>query len=143
MAECQSYSSVGIVREIDAERRRVTARAVGTLDRDQVLKSIDELYQHESFGPGFDQLIDLGDCDLDLEGLTGSHMSNAILARAETQSDLLRGGRVACVARRDHVFGMLRMLGLESADMPLEFRVFRDLGDAEAWLDTPRAPGQG
>jgi len=62
--------------------------------------------------------------------------------------DLVRGGRVAMVATSGAVYGMFRMWQMQREDLDYAVQVFREMGEAEAWLwnvegEASGSPGSG
>lgn len=45
-----------------------------------------------------------------------------------------RGGRWAVVSASDATFGMMRILAVQTEDVPIEMEVFRDVESADSWL---------
>ena len=125
---------MGTTIKILPGERLVLATVFGRIGRDDLLRMIDEVYDHPDFGPGFDQLCDFGDAGVDLSGWSGRQLTEMIRSRGEGNAEILRGGRLALVSRRLHVYGLMRMLKMVASGWPLETRVFRRREDAEAWL---------
>lgn len=53
----------------------------------------------------------------------------------------LQWGACAIVASRDAVYGISRMFAVYTEQSFSSVRVFRELAEAEAWLDATRTPG--
>jgi len=53
------------------------------------------------------------------------------------RDSFLEGTKLASVAPRDVEFGLTRMYQLYRGGTPVEMRLFREMGEAEHWLDLP------
>ena len=130
---------IPIQYEIDVARRRLVACASADLTLDYILAVLTRIYADPKFGPGFDQLCDLGDADVNLEGHSGPRFTEAISAAGARDAGRIAGGRLALVTRKPHIYGLLRMLETISDEVPIEIGVFWHREAAEGWLSRPRA----
>ena len=117
---------------IDRSRQLLLARAESSLSRREFEDSLQEAVAHPDFSPGFRQLCDFRELH---EFGGGYDEYHEVIENGRKFSDRLQGGRVALVAERDSVFGMLRMYQAIAQELPLEISVFRDMEEAERWLE--------
>ena len=80
----------------------------GALTYESFVEAFEALVAHESFHPGLNTLWDV------------------------------RGARVAVAVGSDAAFGVARIYEALAADLPMEFRVFRDIEEAERWAAGPQ-----
>ncbi len=59
----------------------------------------------------------------------------ALLSQDEADAAKLEGCRLAIVASEDLVYGMARMYEMQVGALPPSVGVFRDMAEAEAWLE--------
>ncbi|HKJ25804.1 MAG TPA: STAS/SEC14 domain-containing protein [Myxococcota bacterium] len=107
----------------------------GTLSDEDLLEYARHALESADVSAGHDELIDL-------RGLEdGGEISTRALRRIAdmfTRSDTAPDrSRVAMVATTDVHYGLSRMYQAFRSDSPLDLRVFRDMGEARAWLGLP------
>jgi hypothetical protein len=101
---------------------------VGAVTEEEVDDHNQRLGDDPQFQPDFRQLVDL-------------RAQTEILYDSEMVRDTSRkhvfspGTRRALVASTDAVFGMARMFALQSETAGQTIQVFRDMREAEGWLD--------
>ena len=117
---------------IDRSRRLLLAYADGELTVPEIQSVLQVALEHPGFEAGLRQLCDLRK----LRELRGSFKELLRLAEYGRKfAERLQGGRLALVAERDSVYGMLRMYQAVMDDAPLEIRVFREMHEATSWLE--------
>jgi len=124
--------------ELEARKRRIRVRWIGPITGDEMLKA-DAQFRGKpepGFEPDFDQLIDL-------RSATGGEVSTETLQILTSRPPAFaRSSRRALVVRSDLGYGLSRMWEQMRSDEAGEIRVFRDMDEAERWLDE-RVPDAG
>jgi hypothetical protein len=115
--------------EVDRLRRVVQVRVHGTLCDQDLLDGDEALRNHPEFQPDFDQLIDMR------EAVGAKVTTDGIRALAHKPPLFSPESRRAIVVLTDLGFGMARMFELLREGKSGEIRVFRDLAEANDWLD--------
>ena len=125
---------MSIEREIDHERRLVTARGRGTLTHEDVFGYQREVWSRADVA-GYDELFDMSEIDRIDTPSTGEVRDLATLAAS--MDPWASKSKLAIVARDDFVFAMGRMYetyrGLDPRSTK-EVRVFRTVSEAMAYL---------
>ena len=113
--------------EIDLERRRVVTTWEGDVTLAENRNFIEALGADPDFDPSLDQLSDA-------RSVTTAVPSDRLadLARSQVFGS---GSRRAIVVDSDLVFGVSRMYQAYTGQGGPEVRVFRDLEEANSWLD--------
>jgi len=118
----------------------VLTRAYGDVSFEEIQAHIERLIVHSGLPAPYLELYDT-------RTVTGYDLSTRDLrqlaARATELGARVRWGRVAIVAARDLIFGIGRMFEAFTEHSLIEFRVFRELEEAEEWLswvETQRPP---
>ena len=133
---------MGLRYTIDRTRRVVRTRGWGTVSIADINELMSFVLVDARFDPYFRSLVDFREVTL----LTGD--STGFAAAASMQL-YVPGTRRAFVASEDHVFGLMRMFATYSERFGQTVQVFRDLEEAERWLeagdavDTPRGASAG
>ena len=115
---------------IDVPNRLVVTQAWATVNDAELLAHAKQLGADPRFLPDFRQIADF------------SHVGEARVTR-EALRELGRinpwgaGAHRAVITPQDLLFGMARMYELMSDQRPEEFRIFRDIPTAVAWLGLP------
>jgi len=107
----------------------------GGLRFESFVAAFDALVSHESFRPGANTLWDFRAAPL---ASVPTETLRRIMRFAGDRQELRRGARIALVVASDADFGVARIYEALAADLPMEFRVFRDVGEAEAWTSGPK-----
>jgi len=119
----------------DPEANLLWVTFEGTLGDDDLLKYAHHALESGEVPAGHDELIDLRGVE------DGGGISTHVLRRIAdmfTRSDTMpERSRVAMVATTDVHYGLSRMYQAFRSDSPLDLRVFRDMGEARAWLGLP------
>jgi hypothetical protein len=104
-----------------------------------LMESIKQVTAHPDFQPDYDHLVDLRDVT-SFEPDSGDIRKRSQQDRENIRLDT---SRIAIVATSNVVFGMSRMYEtfMEGADVTV--RTFRDMAEAEAWLDLEAAATTG
>ncbi len=114
---------------VDTARRRVSGTLIGACTIADLRQLQDEVRADPSFDPSFEAVVD---CD----AMTAFEGSLAEMLRLGETDPFRHPGRCAYFARRDGIYGLLRMWETTNRDLSQrEVRAFRSREDAEAWLD--------
>lgn len=112
---------------IDAERRIIFSKAQGTLTADDLLEHHRRLTSDPGFDRTFNQLWDFSAVEVD-------DVPTETIRMLARQRSFDAGARRAMVGSTDVQYGLLRMFEIQKEGAAEEIRVFRDLGEARAWL---------
>jgi len=115
--------------EVDIPNRVVRARVEGTLTDADLIECDNALRNDPDFDPAYRLLLDLTSADWD------AVTANGVRALAARPPLFASSARRALVVHSDLGFGMSRMFELLRESRPDEFRVFRSIEEAAAWLD--------
>ena len=118
-----------VTYEIDATRRLVRASAKGIVTYAELAQHVAEEERDEALG-----LAEV----IDARGATTDLTSDQVRSLVTLTDALVRKGRfgaLAIVTDNDVAFGMARMYQILVGELPVEIGVYRELGDALAWLD--------
>ena len=118
--------------EIDRSRNLLRTRCVGETTLDEVLKHFTDLRGDPTLPPQINVLLDL----TALTSAPERDQLRAVVGEIKTLGSSLRWGVLAIVARTDLMFGMSRILGVFVEDAFTGTSVFRQVREAERWLDT-------
>ena len=117
--------------EIDTERKNIRVTATGEISPEQFV----DLHRHFADTPAvradFSILFDLRQAQVSPDGFT----TDGVRTVASLPAILDPASRRAVVVRTDFGFGTARMYGLRRGDRMTAFEVFRDLGEAERWIE--------
>jgi hypothetical protein len=117
-----------ILFRVDHPARTVVATATGAIGFDDVDRHLTE--EVGSGGLGYHELLDARQATANL---TADEIRR-LVKRARSLAAEQRLGPTALVVDNDVSYGMGRMYAILSEDFDPEFGVFRDLGQAAAWL---------
>ena len=107
----------------------------GALSYESFVEAFEALVAHESFHPGLNTLWDVRGAPLaDVPTETLRRIARFVIGRQDER----RGARVAVAVGSDAAFGVARIYEALAADLPMEFRVFRDIEEAERWAAGPQ-----
>ena len=118
---------------IDAARQVVWTVASGVVTYPEVVHHLVEEERDDALG-----LAEV----IDARAATTKLTSDEVRSLVALTDTLLRKGRfgaLALVTENDMAFGMARMYQILVESLPVEIGVFRELGDAVAWLGTVRS----
>lgn len=119
--------------EIDSERRVIVVTVRGDLRDEDLLEIHERLRTEPKLEPDFGLLVDL-------RGAVGRDITmGGVQNLLERPSLFSPTARRAIVVESDLGFGMSRMYELQRDDLAGTLRVFRDVDQANRWLDE----GQG
>jgi hypothetical protein len=127
---------VPVVYAIDPGSSSIRTTCTGEVGFDEVVAHFRELEGNPSLPARLDVLLDLSAC----RTLPESGQVRSIAGEVARLQSKLRWGACAIVAPRDAMFGMSRMFQVLVEACFSSSRVFRELGEAERWLASVRAP---
>lgn len=117
---------------IDVEARLVRSEAWGTFTADEILQAVDEAVQHPDYEVGFNGLSDHRNVTRVLSPLQ--------LFRLMHHLGSIRGrvakARWAMVPASAAGYGMARMTSVYAERIPMDFRPFWCIDEAETWART-------
>lgn len=117
--------------EIDRQRSLVCTRCIGATTLDEVLAHFKELRADPELPDRVNVLLDL----TAISSAPEREQLRAVVAEMKDVGQTLRWGVIAVVARTDLMYGMSRILGVFIEDSFSNTGVFRQMGEAERWLD--------
>lgn len=112
---------------IDPRQRLVVSVLSGALTDDEVREHNRTLRVDPEFDPEYRQLIDLS-------GLTEILVDATTINEAAQDQYFTPGTRRAFIATSEAAYGFARMFALKAEGSGQTVEVFRDRGEAEAWL---------
>ena len=112
---------------IDTERRTVFSTGAGALTDDELRGHQKQLLGDPAFDPSFNQLWDF-------RQVAQVDVSSQALRELAAARSFAPSAKRAAVAPREILYGMARMFELQHDGAPEEFRVFRNIREAEDWL---------
>jgi len=121
---------------LDRSRNRLVATYTGRVTDEELLSAWRRYYEGGDWAPGVPELNDLSAADVTAVS------SSAIQALAEYVTEFLQARnagpvKVAVYAPDALPFGLGRMYEALASASPESVGVFRDLSQAEAWLESP------
>ncbi len=120
-----------ITFEIDEARRIRRQIFKGVITEPVLFAAYNELVSQSDFDPSMADLADM----TQVERLDLSTKAVKQLVSMFEAPELQSNSKLAIVAASDHVFGMARMYEILSSNTSEHIRVFRDMAEAEAWLE--------
>jgi hypothetical protein len=114
---------------IDPARRRILSTLDEVVTDQELLTLQQSLLADADFDPTYSHLADC-------VRITRFEVSSQTIRLLALPNMHVQGVRVAIVAKSDFVFGMARMFQILREGIAEEVRVFRDLDQARAWLDS-------
>ena len=124
-----------VTYEIDVRHRVVRARAAGVVTYAELVQHLSEEECDDALGLA--EVMDARGATTDLT----SAQVRSLVTLTEALARKARFGALALVTDNDVAFGMARMYQILTDVLPVEIGVFRELGDALAWLDAV-SPGE-
>ncbi|HEY1252302.1 MAG TPA: hypothetical protein VGH97_14050 [Thermoanaerobaculia bacterium] len=123
---------------IDPERRRIVTRCTGETTLPEVLAHFDELERDARVPAGADVLLDF----TRITSIPNVGQIQSAAHRAGNAAKKVRFGALAVVAQNEELFGIARLFEMFTQRVFTRSRVFADVQEAEAWLESPDAgPG--
>ena len=117
--------------EIEPTMGAILTKVSGCVTAEEIIVYLAEVFSHPKRGRPYRELFDLREADLfgvDMDG------ARRIAAFVKDYRSELESGMVAVVAPRDFDFAMGRVIGAYLDELPFDFRVFRNMNDAKAWI---------
>ena len=121
-----------ITFEIDLARRIRRQVFRGVITEAILFSAYNDLISQPDFDPTMADLADMTQVERLEISTKAVRQLVSMFEAPELQSD----SKLAIVAASDHVFGMARMYETLSSHTSEHIRVFRDMAEAEAWLDS-------
>jgi hypothetical protein len=115
---------------VDTEEDVVYTTVTGLYTADDVLKAIDELFEHPDFRPGLNGITDLRGAET-FPPYTDVIRIAQYLVR---NRDRIGRSRTAVLVSSDVSFGTTRMFQTYSDDSSIETHIFHELDEARRWL---------
>ena len=119
---------------IDHELELVVTHVEGVVGDEDLLAYARSFPNDPDFVSGYAGLVDAS--GLERIAVTGDGV-RGLAHLTERMEKLLSGSKVAIVAVTDEAFGVARMYQGVRGAVPYEVRVFRELVEAQRWLDLP------
>jgi len=119
-----------VVYEIDRARAIIRTRCVGDVSFEEVIGHFHTLESDPACPSLLDVLLDLSD----MTSLPDPGDLREVSSHMEKVCKRVRFGACAIVAPRTVLFGLLRMFEVFAEERFRTTRVFREIGEAEAWL---------
>ena len=116
---------------IDRNAGLILTRASGTLTDAELLTFKRQLTSDPDFRPGMKELSDVRNVQ---RFEVTSHGITCLVGQDQADGPKILGHRLAIVATDDAIFGMARMYQALTEKTMQNVRVFRDVGQAKAWL---------
>ncbi len=116
---------------IDRSSGVVLSKATGAVHSDDILDMVSRTINDPDRGSPYRELFDLREVrefDVDLEGI--KKVVHYVIGKRR----MMKFARVAYVASSDLVYDIGRMFEVHANGVPIEFMVFRDIGQASEWL---------
>ena len=121
-----------VKESIDVARNLIYRELQGRVSPEEIIASIDSVVNDPDFDPGMNSLNDLRQVVHQADREFVMNIAHTIVGYSEK----LKSGKVALVVSSDVVFGMMRMLQSYVGDAPLDIMVFKDIEEAEYWLES-------
>ena len=118
-----------VTYRIDQARGRMETLAVGLITYEDILRHLEEEEGDEALA--MEELLDARAATTNLT----SDQVHALVRRTDSLVRKGRFGAVAIVTDNNVVFGMARMYQILCEELPVRIGVFRDLDEAEVWLN--------
>ena len=121
-----------ILHTINEEHGIVLSSLVGAIADADLLPSYKQLYENKRWKPGFHEIVDLRDAQMD--GVTGEglrRLSSLVEGYIAGKCD---GFKTAVIAPEDLPYGLARLYEAVSEESPENVMVFRDLNQALEWI---------
>lgn len=119
-----------IVTRIERDRKRVIAILTGDISLDEMINTINSSIADPDFEPGFDVFSD----HTGINAAIKTTQAEILASHLESLKKYYSGSRWAVVTKEAASYGMMRMLSVFLASIPMELRVFYSFEEAENWL---------
>jgi hypothetical protein len=126
-----------VTYSIDADRKLLHTICSGPVDLRQVVAHFQALRDDPACAARLDVLLDVSET----ESAPESAELGTVVAEVAAVRQKVQFGMCAIVATRDSMFGMMRMFEVFASRYFRAIRVFREVGEAKAWLASPLDPG--
>jgi hypothetical protein len=126
-----------VTYSIDADRKLLHTICSGPVNLPEVVAHFQALRDDPACTGRLDLLLDVSEA----ESAPQSAELGTVVAEVASVRRKVEFGMCAIVATRDSMFGMMRMFEVLASRYFRAIRVFRDAGEAEAWLASPLDPG--
>ena len=126
-----------VTYSIDADRKILHTICSGPVDLPEVVAHFQALRNDPACIGRLDVLLDVSETKI----LPDSAQLGTVVAEVAAVRRKVEFGMCAVVATRDAMFGMMRMFEVLASRYFRAIRVFRDIGEAKAWLTSPVDPG--
>ena len=117
--------------ELDRAARIVRITAHGDVSFPEEKECLDAFLADSTHQPGFRILLD----DRERMPAASSAHVKAMASLFELNRQAIGAARLAIVVAKDVSFGLARMFSMLTDNSLVETRVFRDIDEAEQWLD--------
>jgi hypothetical protein len=126
-----------IVTHKDPSKEFITHVCTGQISVDEILTAAQEYFSGEVTK---DVLWDFAEAEVDMRQPQIDKLMVYLRSLPREEVEKRRGGRVAIVAPKEYVFGIMEQFKgwSEMADALFEFQMFYDAEDALAWLERSR-----
>jgi hypothetical protein len=121
---------VSVTYNIDVNKRTVRTKCIGPVTINEVIDHFRALQQDPDCPELLDVFLDLSE----LDSLPETSDISAVVNVVKRLRDQVRFGTCAILARRDAVFGMMRIFEVMAEECFRVTRTFRDADQAETWL---------
>ena len=126
--------SMQTTRKIDKKTGRVTITISGKIEFLKTIKTCaEEMLKDPDFHPGMDALWDLR--TVEMKDMSTYDLRVLVSYIEAHQQERGAGYKVAIVVNKDLLFGGARMFEAFADTSPFSCRVFRDITQAESWLE--------
>ena len=126
-----------VTYSIDADRKLLHTICSGPVNLPEVAAHFRALRDDPACTGRLDVLLDVSATEV----LPESAQLGTVVAEVAAVRRKVEFGMCAVVATRDAMFGMMRMFEVLASRYFRAIRVFRDIGEAKAWLTSPVDPG--
>jgi hypothetical protein len=123
---------VPILHTINEELGVVLSSLVGAISDSDLLPSYKQLYENEKWKPGFHEIVDLRNAQMN--GVTSEGLRQLSSLVESYTNGKCESFKTAVIAPEDLPFGLARIYAAISSETPERVMVFRDLNKAFEWL---------
>lgn len=126
-----------IVTQTDRSKDLTTNICTGQISVDEILTALKKYFSGEVIK---DALWDFAEASMDMRQAQIDRLIIYLRRVPPEELEKRRGGRVAIIAPKEYVFGVMEQFKGWSAveDAPFEFQMFHDAKKALAWLEESR-----
>jgi len=105
---------------------------VGSISDSDLLSSYKQLFENEKFKPGFHEIVDMRNAEMDR--VTSDGMGRLASMVERNLSGKCEGFKTAVIAPENLPFGLSRVYEAVSSQSPEDVMVFRELNSALKWI---------